>query len=124
MDAWVFREGTPKAKNFASVIEPSKVAPILRMIDDYDGTLTVHCALRLAPLVFVRPGELRKAEWKDIDLERGEWKYLVTKTEIPHIVPLARQSISGHGFSWQNFFVFAFSDPAIDCHRMKFKNFR
>ena len=97
---------TAKTKSFASVIEPQKVAQVLRMIDAYDGTLAVQCALRLAPLVFVRPGELRKAEWKDIDLEKGEWKYLVTKTQTPHVVPLARQSIkilkevqplTGHG---------------------------
>src|ERR1700757_4702895 len=54
--------------------------------------LTVPCALRLAPLVFVRPGELRKAEWKDIDLEAAEWRYVVTKTNTPHIVPLSRQA--------------------------------
>jgi integrase len=53
--------------------------------------LTVRCALRLAPLVFVRPGELRMAEWKDIDLEAAEWRYTVTKTNTPHIVPLSRQ---------------------------------
>ena len=59
-----------------------------------------------APLVFVRPGELRKAEWPGIDLEGGEWRYTVTKTGTPHIVPLARQSVeilselhplTGHG---------------------------
>ena len=49
----------------------------------------MRCALRLAPLVFVRPGELRHAEWKDIDLEAAEWRYTVTKTDIPHIVPLS-----------------------------------
>ncbi len=47
------------------------------------ATLTVRCALRLAPLVFVRPGELRKAEWKDIDLDAAEWRYTVTKTRHP-----------------------------------------
>ncbi|WP_244860085.1 hypothetical protein [Nitrosococcus oceani] len=50
----------------------------------YEGTLTVRCALRLAPLVFVRPGELRKAEWVDIDLDAAEWRYTVTKTNTPH----------------------------------------
>ena len=53
----------------------------------------VRCALRLAPLVFVRPGELRKAEWADIDLEAAEWRYTVTKTSTPHIVPLSRQAV-------------------------------
>lgn len=51
------------------------------------------CALQLAPLFFVRPGELRKAEWKDIDFETAEWRYMVTKTDTPHIVPLATQAV-------------------------------
>lgn len=50
-------------------------------------------ALRLAPLVFVRPGELRQAKWADIDLEAGTWKYLVTKTKTDHLVPLSKQAI-------------------------------
>ena len=62
-------------------------------MDGYQGTLTVRCALRLAPLVFVRPGELRKAEWADIDLDAAEWRYTVTKTNTPHIVPLSRQAV-------------------------------
>ena len=57
-----------KHGHLASATDPEQAAKILRMIDDYDGTLPVRCALRLAPLVFVRPGELRQAEWKDIDL--------------------------------------------------------
>jgi integrase len=52
----------------------------------------VRSALRLAPLVFVRPGELRKAEWADIDLEAAEWRFTVSKTDTPHIVPLSRQA--------------------------------
>lgn len=55
---------------------------------------TVACALRLAPLVFVRPGELRTAEWAHIDLDAGEWRYTVTKTGTPHIVPLATQAVT------------------------------
>ncbi|HEX5277475.1 MAG TPA: integrase arm-type DNA-binding domain-containing protein [Fluviicoccus sp.] len=83
-----------KTQNFAAVTEPSEVAGLLRMFDDYRGTLVTRCALRLAPLVFVRPGELRAAEWKDIDLEEGEWRYLVSKTKTEHIVPLSRQSVA------------------------------
>jgi integrase len=56
-------------------------------------TLPVRCALRLAPLVFVRPGELRKAEWTDFDLDAEEWRYTVTKTGTPHVVPLSRQAV-------------------------------
>ncbi|KTC93371.1 tyrosine-type recombinase/integrase [Legionella cincinnatiensis] len=83
-----------KGEHFAAVTEPKKVAELLRALDGYQGTLTVICALRLAPLVFVRPGELRKAEWKDIDLETAEWRYIVTKTDTPHIVPLATQAVA------------------------------
>lgn len=82
-----------QATHFAAVTEPAKVAEFLRMIDTYQGTFTVQCALKLAPLVFVRPGELRQAEWKDIDLEAAEWRYLVTKTKTQHIVPLATQAL-------------------------------
>ena len=82
-----------KGKHFAATTEPSKLAGILRAMDGYKGDLTVRCALRLAPLVFVRPGELRMAEWKDVDLDAAEWRYTVTKTDVPHIVPLCRQAV-------------------------------
>ncbi|CAI8830251.1 tyrosine-type recombinase/integrase [Methylocaldum szegediense] len=82
-----------KRKHFAAVTEPGKIAELLRVIDSYEGTFIVKCALRLAPLVFVRPGELRTAEWSHIDLDAAEWRYLVTKTETPHIVPLATQAV-------------------------------
>jgi integrase len=82
-----------KGTHFASVTDPTKVAGVLRALDSYEGTLTVRCALRLAPLVFVRPGELRHAKWADIDLEAAEWRYTVTKTDTQHIVPLSRQAI-------------------------------
>jgi integrase len=82
-----------KGKHFAATTEPSKLAGILRAMDGYEGDLTVRCALRLAPMLFVRPGELRMAEWKDIDLNAAEWRYTVTKTDVPHIVPLCRQAV-------------------------------
>lgn len=82
------------AGHFASVTEPAQVAALLRALDGYKGTFTVACALRLAPLVFVRPGELRKAEWTDFDLDAAEWRYMVTKTHSPHIVPLATQAVA------------------------------
>jgi integrase len=69
-----------KGTHLASTTEPKKVAEILRTIDGYAGTLIVRSALRIAPLVFVRPGELRHAEWDDIDLDVAEWRYTVTKT--------------------------------------------
>ena len=80
-------------KHMASFIEPSQIAELMRAIDGFTGTLTVQTALRLAPLVFVRPSELRKAKWADIDLDASEWRYLVTKTKTEHIVPLCRQAI-------------------------------
>lgn len=79
--------------NFASMTDPQQVAPLLRAIDDYSGTFIVKCALQLAPLVFVRPGELRQAEWAHIDLDAKEWRYFVTKTQTQHIVPLSRQAV-------------------------------
>ena len=82
-----------RVSHLAAITEPKKVGELLKVLDGYKGTLVVSCALRLAPLVFVRPGELRKAEWKDIDLERGEWRFDITKTNTQHIVPLSRQAI-------------------------------
>lgn len=84
----------PKEGHFPAITDPKKVAELLRALDGYEGTLTVRCALRLAPLVFVRPGELRKAEWADFDLEAREWRYRVSKTETDHIVPLSRQAVA------------------------------
>lgn len=83
-----------KGEHFAAITEPKRVAELLRVIDGYHGTITVKNALRLAPLVFVRPGELRKAEWAHIDLDAREWRYTVTKTDTQHIVPLSSQAIS------------------------------
>jgi integrase len=90
------RGALPPAKggHFPAVTEPDRVAELLRMIDGYQGTPAVSAALRLAPLVFVRPGELRQAKWADIDLEAAEWRYIVTKTDTLHIVPLATQAVA------------------------------
>ena len=99
-----------KGEHFAATTDPPKLAGILRAMDGYEGTLTVRCALRLAPLVFVRPGELRMAEWTDIDLDAAEWRYTVTKTNVPHIVPLCRQAVKIlrelHPLTGQGRFVF------------------
>jgi integrase len=84
----------PQVEHFAAVTDPKRAAEILRILDGYQGTLVVCSALRIAPLVFVRPTELRTAEWKDIDLDKAEWTYLVTKTKTPHIVPLAEQAVA------------------------------
>ena len=93
-------------KHMAALTEPKDLAELLRAIDGFNGTLTVNCALRLAPLLFARPSELRKARWSDIDLQAGEWRYTVSKTKTDHLVPLSTQAIailkeiqpvSGHG---------------------------
>ncbi|KGU72139.1 phage integrase family protein [Burkholderia pseudomallei MSHR4304] len=80
--------------HFASITDPAKVAEMLRAFDAFTGTFPVCCALKLAPLLFVRPGELRKAEWSQFNLDRAEWRYLVTKTKTEHLVPLATQTIT------------------------------
>lgn len=80
-------------QHFAAVTDPDQVGGLLRAIDAYKGTLIVQSALKLAPLVFVRPGELRKARWADIDLEAQEWRYKATKTGIDHVVPLSEQAV-------------------------------
>ena len=93
-------------KHMAAFTEPKDVAELLRAFDAFNGTLTVQCAIKLAPLVFVRPSELRMAKWANIDLEAGKWQYLVSKTKTDHLVPLSTQAIailrelhpvSGHG---------------------------
>lgn len=81
-------------KHFAAVTQPRDVARLLQLLDTYEGSHVVRSALQLAPLVFVRPGELRQAKWADIDLEKAEWRFVVTKTKTPHIVPLARQAVA------------------------------
>lgn len=95
-----------KGQHFAAITEPKLVAGLLRAIDSYQGSFTAHCALKLAPLVFVRPGELRAAEWEHFDLEAKEWRYFVSKTAVQHIVPLSTQALkilaelyplTGHG---------------------------
>jgi integrase len=85
----------PKSgRHFAAVTDPQRLGELLQIFDGYTGTLTVRCALRLAPLVFVRPGELRHAEWKDIDFEKAEWRFTASKNGPQHIVPLSRQAVA------------------------------
>lgn len=83
-------------KHFASITDPKGVGELLRAIDGYTGGLVVRCAMRLAPLVFVRPGELRKAEWAEINLEAAEWRIPGAKMKMgtPHIVPLSGQALA------------------------------
>jgi len=85
---------TPKTRHMAAITDPKQVTELLRMIDNYRGTFPVVCALKIAPYVFVRPGELRIAQWADINFDTAEWRYTVTKTKTQHIVPLAKQIIA------------------------------
>ncbi len=79
-------------KHQAAIVDPSQVARLMQDIQGYEGHYTVVYALKLAPLVFVRPSELRGALWADIDLEAKEWRYHVHKTKTEHIVPLSSQA--------------------------------
>jgi len=84
----------PKKGHFAAPTEPEQFGGLLKVIDGYQGSIITRCALRLLPHIFVRPGELRTAKWADIDFNKAEWRYLVTKTQTQHIVPLSHQSIA------------------------------
>lgn len=82
-------------RHFAALIEPAAVADLLRAIDGYSGTPEVRAALKLSPLLFVRPGELRHAQWSQFDLDgtAPSWRYHVSKTRADHIVPLSAQAV-------------------------------
>ena len=73
--------------------DPAKVGEILRMLEAYRGSPVVRAALLLLPYVFCRPGELRRMRWEEVDLDSSEWRYVATKTETRHLVPLSRQAI-------------------------------
>ncbi|WP_373080996.1 tyrosine-type recombinase/integrase [Zhongshania sp.] len=83
----------PIKQHRSAVTDPKLVGPLLNALDGYQGTVVVNAALRLAPLTFVRPGELRTARWAEIDFDKTEWRYYVTKTKSEHIVPLCKQAI-------------------------------
>lgn len=84
-----------RQQHFATVTDPKRIGEILRLMDNYTGTLVVRCALRLSPMVFVRPGNLRHAEWAEIDLDAAEWRIAGSKMKSgePHIIPLASQAV-------------------------------
>ena len=79
----------------AAIVEPQKIGALLRAIDGFDGQATIRAALRLAPHVFVRPGELRRAEWSEFDCENALWSIPPGKMKMrrPHRVPLSQQSL-------------------------------
>lgn len=91
LKAMVEKQGS----HYASITDPLKAGALLRSIDGYVGHPVVCAALRMAPYVFVRPGELRYAEWSEIDLDAAEWRIpgAKMKMKVDHIVPLARQVV-------------------------------
>lgn len=84
-----------KVTHRAALVEPEKVGQLLRDIDDYEGYFPLVCALKLAPLVFTRPTELRAAQWKEFDLEAAEWRIPAERMKMrqQHIVPLSEQAL-------------------------------
>jgi integrase len=84
-----------RVKHMAAITDPAEVGALLRAIEGYEGGVVTRAALRMAPLVFIRPGELRHAEWADVDLEKGVWEIPADRTKMrtPLIIPLATQSL-------------------------------
>jgi integrase len=85
-----------KERHHASIKDPKVIGALLRAIDGYQGSLITKCALRLAPLLFVRPGELRKAEWTEFNLDAAEWRIPAERMKMreQHIVPLSTQAVA------------------------------
>lgn len=86
----------PEEKNLAAITDPKQAGALLRAIDDYHGAFVTRCALKLAPLLFVRPGELRNAEWTELDLDAAEWNIPASKMKMrqAHLVPLSQQALT------------------------------
>jgi integrase len=85
-----------KQTHRAAITEPKAIGELMRAIDGYSGSLVTVCAMKLAPLVFLRPGELRQAQWSEIDLDRAEWNIPAERMKMrePHLVPLSTQAIT------------------------------
>lgn len=87
---------TPRVKHHSAILDPKRVGQLLCCIDDYGGSPLVRLALQLTPHVFVRPGELRSAEWSEVDLSKAIWTIPAEKMEMrqPHRVPLSSQALA------------------------------
>jgi integrase len=115
---------SPKISHRAAITEPSELGALLRAIEGYNGQLTTKLALQLSALLFVRPGELRMARWKEIYFDKAVWivPAATMKMKRPHRVPLARQAIAIlrelHGLTGRSEFVF----PAVDSFRRCMSN--
>jgi integrase len=84
-----------REQHYAAILKPKQLGDLLRSMDGYEGTFVTKCALRLAPILFVRPGELRKAEWSEFDLDAAEWNIPAERMKMrqAHLVPLATQAV-------------------------------
>jgi integrase len=115
---------TPKVTHRAAITDPKEVGALLRAIEGYSGQPTTRLALQLSALLFVRPGELRLARWKEIDFEKAVWTVPAEtmKMKRPHRVPLSRQAIvifrELHGMTGQGEYVF----PAVNSFRRPMSN--
>ena len=115
---------TPKVTHRAAITEPGDLGALLRAIEGYNGQPTTRLALQLSALLFVRPGELRQARWKEIDFEKAVWVVpaATMKMKRPHRVPLARQAIAIlrelYGMTARSEFIF----PAVDSFRRCMSN--
>jgi len=87
---------SPKVRHHAAIVDPAKVGELLRAIDGFTGQYVTLCALKLAPLLFVRPGELRQAEWAELDLDEAIWRIpgVRMKMKAAHLVPLSTQAVA------------------------------
>ena len=85
-----------RPKNMATITDPEKIGELMRAIDGYQGNLITRCALRMAPLTFVRPGELRHAEWEEVNIDEAVWKIPAKKMKMRsvHIVPFSEQAVA------------------------------
>lgn len=95
----------PVKRNMAAILDPDKLGMLLRDIDGYAGSFVVICALKLAPMLFVRPGELRHAMWQNVDLEKAVWQLPIEATKLTlkekasrkgqtQTIPLSRQAVT------------------------------
>ena len=106
-------------RHHASITDPKAIGDLLRAINSYEGFFVTKCALRLAPLFFVRPGELRKAEWSEFDFENAEWRIPASKMKMRsiHIVPVCTQAITIlrelHALTGEGKYVF----PGVRTHK-------
>jgi integrase len=87
---------SPQVKHHAAITDPARIGALLRAIEGFTGQHATRCALQFASLVFVRPGELRKAEWTEFDFEHAVWRIPAArmKMKAAHLVPLSRQAIA------------------------------